>query len=105
MAGSAGGDRSLGARHRAGLGITEETDAVVVVVSEERGAISLCFDGNIVRNLDVASLRDALYGLFYAPKPNRRKAADRRTTLAPPETSRSQNPDAVITVKKVEETS
>ena len=43
MAGSAGGDRSLGARHRAGLGITEETDAVVVVVSEERGAISLCF--------------------------------------------------------------
>ena len=105
MAGSAGGDRSLGARHRAGLGITEETDAVVVVVSEERGAISLCFDGNIVRNLDVASLRDALYGLFYAPKPNRRKAADRRSTLAPPETSRSQNPDAVITVKKVEETS
>jgi diadenylate cyclase len=104
MAGSAGGDRSLGARHRAGLGITEETDAVVVVVSEERGAISLCFDGNIVRNLDVASLRDALYGLFYAPKP-RRKAADRRATLAPPEPSRSQNPDAVITVKKAEKTS
>ncbi len=104
MAGSAGGDRSLGARHRAGIGITEETDAVVVVVSEERGAISLCFDGNIVRNLDVGSLRDALYGLFYAPKRSRRKAADRRTTLAPPEASRSQSPEAVITVKKAEET-
>jgi len=104
MAGSAGGDRSLGARHRAGIGITEETDAVVVVVSEERGAIALCFDGNIVRNLDVGSLRDALYGLFYAPKRSRRKAADRRTTLAPPEASRSQSPDAVITVKKAEET-
>jgi diadenylate cyclase len=105
MAGSAGGDRSLGARHRAGIGITEETDAVVVVVSEERGAISLCFDGNIVRNLDVASLRDALYGLFYAPKPGRRKAADRRSTVVPPEPSRSQSPEAVITVKKAEETS
>lgn len=105
MAGSAGGDRSLGARHRAGLGITEETDAVVVVVSEERGAISLCFDGNIVRNLDVASLRDALYGLFYAPKPNRRKAADRRVTVVPPEPTRAQSSDTVITVKKAEETS
>jgi uncharacterized protein (TIGR00159 family) len=104
MAGSAAGDRSLGARHRAGLGITEETDAVVVVVSEERGAISLCFDGNIVRNLDVASLRDALYGLFYAPKPNRRKAADRRATIVPPEPVRVSNQDKVITVKKAEET-
>jgi len=105
MAGSAGGDRSLGARHRAGIGITEETDAVVVVVSEERGAISLCFDGNIVRNLDVASLRDALYGLFYAPKRSRRKAADRRNTLVPPEPGRSQSTEAVITVKKAKETS
>jgi diadenylate cyclase len=104
MAGSAGGDRSLGARHRAGLGITEETDAVVIVVSEERGSISLCFDGNIVRNLDVASLRDALYGLFYAPKATRRKAADRRATITPTEPSRSQSQDAVITVKKFEET-
>jgi len=105
MAGTAGGDRSLGARHRAGIGITEETDAVVVVVSEERGAISLCFDGNIVRNLDVASLRDALYGLFYAPKRSRRKASDRRSTVVPPEPSRSQNPDAVMSIDKAEETS
>jgi len=105
MSGSAGGDRSLGARHRAGLGITEETDAVVVVVSEERGAVSLCFDGNIVRNLDAASLRDALYGLFYAPKPRRRKSADRRSTAVPTEPSRSQSSDAVITVKKAKETS
>jgi uncharacterized protein (TIGR00159 family) len=65
-------DRTLGARHRAALGITQETDAVVVVVSEERGAISLCFDGNIVRNLDARSLRDALFGLFYRPTRNSR---------------------------------
>src|SRR5215472_15135717 len=57
-------DKSLGSRHRAALGITEETDAVVVVVSEERGTISFCFNGNIVTNLDGASLRQALLGLF-----------------------------------------
>jgi diadenylate cyclase len=57
-------DKSLGSRHRAALGITEETDAVVVVVSEERGSISFCFNGNIVTNLDGASLRQALLGLF-----------------------------------------
>src|SRR5579859_3607239 len=69
-------DKSLGSRHRAALGITEETDAVVVVVSEERGNISFCFNGNIVTNLDGASLRQALLGLFgqgvrkrSAPKP------------------------------------
>ncbi len=104
MTGSAGGDRTLGARHRAGLGITEETDAVVIVVSEERGAISLCFDGNIVRNLDVSSLRDALYGLFYAPKPARRKS-ERRSTAVPPEPARSPSQEPVLTVSKAEETS
>ncbi len=57
-------DASLGSRHRAALGITEETDAVVVVVSEERGTISFCFSGNIVQNLDAESLRSALLGLF-----------------------------------------
>lgn len=57
-------DKSLGSRHRAALGITEETDAVVVVVSEERGTISFCFNGNIVPNLDGASLKQALLGLF-----------------------------------------
>ena len=40
-------DDSFGSRHRAALGITEETDAVVVIVSEERGTISFCFNGNI----------------------------------------------------------
>jgi uncharacterized protein (TIGR00159 family) len=57
-------DAALGSRHRAALGITEETDAVVVVVSEERGTISFCFSGNIVSNLDGQSLRHALLGLF-----------------------------------------
>jgi uncharacterized protein (TIGR00159 family) len=63
-------DASFGSRHRAALGITEETDAVVVVVSEERGTISFCFNGNIVGNLDGPGLRRALEGVF---SPRRRR--------------------------------
>jgi uncharacterized protein (TIGR00159 family) len=70
-------DKSLGSRHRAALGITEETDAVVVVVSEERGTIGFCFNGNIVSHLDGSSLRQALLGLFGQKK---RGAAPRRGT-------------------------
>lgn len=54
----------FGTRHRAALGITEDTDAVVVVVSEERGEISLCFRGSIARDLEPLVLRRALFGLF-----------------------------------------
>jgi diadenylate cyclase len=54
----------FGTRHRAALGITEDTDAVVVVVSEERGEISLCFKGSIARDLEPVVLRRALFGLF-----------------------------------------
>ncbi|HWO23087.1 MAG TPA: diadenylate cyclase CdaA [Kofleriaceae bacterium] len=54
----------FGTRHRAALGITEDTDAVVVVVSEERGEISLCFKGSIARDLEPVTLRRALVGLF-----------------------------------------
>lgn len=57
-------ERSLGTRHRAAIGLTEETDAVVVVVSEERGAMSVCFNGNIVRHLDAGALRKVLASLF-----------------------------------------
>ena len=53
-------DKVLGTRHRAAIGISETTDCVVVVVSEETGAISLCVDGNIQHNINRSELSDSL---------------------------------------------
>ena len=88
-------DKSIGSRHRAALGITEETDAVVVVVSEERGTISFCFNGNIVSHLDGSSLRQALLGLFGQKKrgaPKRGVVAKRTPNLARVSTAPGSNP-------------
>src|SRR6202045_2482129 len=60
----------LGTRHRAGIGITEETDAIAVICSEETGAISLAIGGKIERDLTVEQLRERLGGelrRFMAP--------------------------------------
>jgi diadenylate cyclase len=59
----------LGTRHRAGIGITEETDALAVIVSEETGSISLAVGGNIERDLTVEYLRERLSELLgrYVP--------------------------------------
>jgi diadenylate cyclase len=54
----------MGTRHRAAIGLTEESDALVVIVSEETGIISVAHNGEIVRRLDSARLRDALLGFF-----------------------------------------
>jgi uncharacterized protein (TIGR00159 family) len=56
--------QEFGTRHRAALGITEETDAVALVISEERGEISLCFKGSIARDLETGMLRERLQTLF-----------------------------------------
>ncbi len=88
-------DESFGSRHRAAMGITEETDAVVVVVSEERGTISFCFNGNIAANLDGPKLRAMLEAIF-SPKlrkkkkkrdadpPSQAAASERARPVAPP---------------------
>ncbi|MEJ7703307.1 MAG: DNA integrity scanning protein DisA nucleotide-binding domain protein [Geodermatophilaceae bacterium] len=59
-------DRSLGLRHRAGLGITEESDAVAVIVSEETGGISICHRRRIERNFTPETFRNRLAELLVA---------------------------------------
>lgn len=56
--------RELGSRHRAAIGISEETDAVALVVSEETGTISIAINGRVTRRLDAATLRRRLHELL-----------------------------------------
>lgn len=60
--------RAYGTRHRAGIGLTEETDAVTIIVSEETGIISLAMDGRLEHRLDMGSLRDMLTDIFTTKK-------------------------------------
>ncbi|HEX9797150.1 MAG TPA: diadenylate cyclase CdaA [Anaerolineales bacterium] len=60
-------DRQMGLRHRAALGISEVSDAVAVVVSEERGVVSVAHNGRMIRRLDASRLRNILIA-FYRPQ-------------------------------------
>jgi diadenylate cyclase len=79
-------DRSTGLRHRAALGISERTDAVCVVVSEETGGISICENGILQRNLTEQQFRDKISNIFFADKPKDEnppdQKLDRETPLA-----------------------
>jgi len=69
--------RELGTRHRAAIGLTEEGDAVAVVVSEETGQISLALDGRIQRGLTPDELRDRLRTLVTLRRSSRRRSGSR----------------------------
>jgi diadenylate cyclase len=65
-------ERQMGLRHRAALGITEVTDAIAVVVSEQSGAISIAHAGRIIRRLDLERLENILIA-FYNPEKSRKE--------------------------------
>lgn len=60
--------KALGTRHRAALGLSEETDAVVLVVSEESGAISIAEKGELNRGIDASDLRRILMAMYFPQK-------------------------------------
>jgi diadenylate cyclase len=63
-------DRSTGLRHRAALGLSERTDAICVVVSEETGGISICENGVLQRNLTEKQFREKISDIFFSDKPS-----------------------------------
>ncbi len=64
--------RSLGTRHRAAIGITEETDAVAITTSEETGMISFAVNGELETHMDMGHLRDILTDMFTERKKGRK---------------------------------
>jgi diadenylate cyclase len=67
-------NKSLGTRHRAAIGLSEETDAAIVVVSEETGAISYAFKGNLTRAVSIEVLRAFLTSVLVKPAKSRNLA-------------------------------
>ncbi len=60
--------KAFGTRHRAGIGLTEETDAVVIIISEETGSITTAVGGKLEKNMDMGSLRNFLTENFISQK-------------------------------------
>jgi diadenylate cyclase len=91
-------NQSLGTRHRAAIGLSEETDAVVVVVSEETGAISTAYKGQFVRGVSLEELRAFLTALLITRKKEEgwiewvRSHTGQKTNLLPAVVAASEAP-------------
>jgi len=85
-------ERQMGLRHRAALGISEVTDAVAVVVSEETGSISVVHGGRMIRRLDIERLENILRTFFRAREHRKGLAGFFERLFSSPEQSRREEP-------------
>lgn len=99
--------KTIGTRHRAAIGLTEETDAIVVVVSEETGLISHAYKGQLVRGVTIEELRAFLTSIILqATRPNnllhwlRAWVGDRRSATGPAVITRREGRPAIKTSGK-----
>ena len=77
-------DRSTGLRHRAAIGLSERTDAIAIVVSEETGGISICENGVLMRNLTEKQFREKLAEIFVSGKSSHENESGTQLDLKDP---------------------
>lgn len=86
-------DKAFGTRHRAAIGLSEDTDAAVVIVSEENHHISIAYKGELYKELEATELRELLQGLFLA-RPGRRSTRENLKEIIQRMRSSSKNDKA-----------
>jgi diadenylate cyclase len=85
-------DRTLGMRHRAGIGLSDESDAVVIIVSEETGVVSICHRGSIQRDFDPESFKRRLGELLLLEKNEKDRLTSQSPLAGQADIARSDSP-------------